>query len=97
MDKERKDSEYLIKFYEPIYPNIRLFVTERSNGGKNIYNSRTKKPRPPIRDDAEAGAVLIIVECMGIENGRTVQFFADERKRLNAIGLKNTDPENLST
>lgn len=88
MAKKRKDSEYWIKFYEPIHSNIRLFATERFSGGiRNVYDARTHRPRLPIRDHAEAGAVLMIVQCMGLENGRTIQFSKDEQKRLDAIGL----------
>jgi hypothetical protein len=97
MAKKRKDSEYWIKFYEPIYPNIRLLATERFSGGwKNLYNAKTHQPRLPVRDHGEAGAVLIVVEKMAEENGRTVQFGRDERKRLDAIGLLLSE-ENHST
>src|SRR4029077_14631609 len=96
MEKKRKSSGYWINCFEPQYANIRLYATERYTGGwKNVYNARDHRQLAPIRDSAEAGAVLIVVQCMALENGRIVQYSADEQKRLDAIG--SLEDQNLAT
>jgi hypothetical protein len=85
---ERKDAEYVIKFYEPLYPNIRLYTSERFNGRfRNLYNSQTHRPRAPIRDHAEAGAILHVLECMAIESNKIIQLSADESRQFSKMGL----------
>ena len=85
-------SEELIKFFESVYPNIRLFAAQRMTSGKNLYNAKTHKVKPPIRDNDEAGAVLLVVEKILREQEKQPQFSRDEQKRLDKIGLDFQHP-----
>jgi hypothetical protein len=87
-----KSSEELIRFFEPIYPGIRRSVANRIVTGKNLYNARTHKVKSPVRDDGEAGAILLIVESIMKETHKRPQFYKDEQRRLDRIGLDGQGP-----
>jgi hypothetical protein len=85
---ERKDSEYWIKFYEPVYPNIRFRAMERFRGGiRNLCNSKTGHARWPIRDDGEVAAILVVLESMAIEANKIIELSADEARIAQRLGL----------
>jgi hypothetical protein len=85
---KRKNSEYKFKSYEPLFPNIRWLTYERCRCAiRNLFNAKTHHAKYPIRNDAEASAILDCMESVAIERHKIIELSADEVKNAQKLGL----------
>jgi|SRR5215469_124237 len=75
-----------LKGYDPF---VKKLADERYFGLIRVFNSKTHRLHPAIRDERQARVVLLLVEQMGEITGRAAKLNADERKCLNRIGLNS--------